>query len=155
MVTNNAFTSTKYHYVKPIINSTQESFIYSTNLRHPIIERIIDYEYVPHNVKLDEETKGNLIYGYNGVGKSSVMKGIGLNLIMAQCGMFVSADKFEFGIFDSLYTRISGNDNLFKGHSSFIIEMNELRTILKKQHLNPLSLGMKSVEALNIFLQML
>ena len=122
LITNNAYTSTKYHYVKPTINSTKGSFIHSTNLRHPIIERIIDYEYVPHNVKLDQETKGNLIYGYNGVGKSSIMKGIGLNLIMAQCGMYVVADEFEYGIFDSLYTRISGNDNLFKGHSSFIIE---------------------------------
>jgi DNA mismatch repair protein MutS len=141
LITNNAYTSTKYHYVKPTINSTQESFIHSTNLRHPIIERIIDYEYVPHNVKLDSDIKGNLIYGYNGVGKSSIMKGIGLNLIMAQCGMYVGADKFEFGIFDSLYTRISGNDNLFKGHSSFIIEMNELRTILKKATSKSLIIG--------------
>ena len=141
MVTNNAYTSTKYHYVKPIIKSDNESFIHSTNLRHPIIERIIDYEYVPHNVKLDEETKGNLIYGYNSCGKSSYMKSIGLNLIMAQCGMYVSADEFEYGIFDSLYTRISGNDNLFKGHSSFIIEMNELRTILKKATPKSLIIG--------------
>lgn len=141
LITNNAYTSTKYHYVKPIIKTESESFIHSTNLRHPIIERIIDYEYVPHNVKLDSQTKGNLIYGYNGVGKSSIMKGIGLNLIMAQCGMYVGADEFEYGIFDSLYTRISGNDNLFKGHSSFIIEMNELRTILKKATTKSLIIG--------------
>ena len=69
------------------------------------------------------------------------MKSIGLNLIMAQCGMYVGADSFEFGIFDSLYTRISGNDNLFKGHSSFIIEMNELRTILKKSTSKSLIIG--------------
>lgn len=141
LITNNAYTSTKYHYVKPIIDKEKESFIYSTNLRHPIIERIIDYEYVPHNVKLDSETKGNLIYGFNSCGKSSYMKSIGLNLIMAQCGMYVCADKFEFNIFDSLYTRISGNDNLFKGHSSFIIEMNELRTILKKANPKSLIIG--------------
>jgi DNA mismatch repair protein MutS len=143
LITNNSYTSSKYHYVKPIIktDTNTESYIHSTNLRHPIIERIIDYEYVPHNVKLDEETKGNLIYGYNGVGKSSIMKGIGLNLILAQCGMYVSADSFEYGVFESLYTRISGNDNLFKGHSSFIIEMNELRTILKKANSKSLIIG--------------
>jgi DNA mismatch repair protein MutS len=141
LVTNNAYTSTKYHYVKPTIKQNQESFIYSTNLRHPIIERIIDYEYVPHNVKLDSDIKGNLIYGFNSCGKSSYMKSVGLNLIMAQCGMYVGADEFEFGIFDSLYTRISGNDNLFKGHSSFIIEMNELRTILKKATPKSLIIG--------------
>jgi len=141
LITNNAYTSTKYHYTKPTINKESDSYIHSTNLRHPIIERIIDYEYVPHNVKLDSETKGNLIYGYNGVGKSSIMKGIGLNLIMAQCGMYVGADSFEYGVFESLYTRISGNDNLFKGHSSFIIEMNELRNILKKANSKSLVIG--------------
>lgn len=141
LITNNAYTSTKYHYVKPIIKSNAESYIHSTNLRHPIIERIIDYEYVPHNVKIDNETKGNLIYGFNSCGKSSYMKSVGLNLILAQCGMFVCADTFEYSIFESLYTRISGNDNLFKGHSSFIIEMNELRTILKKADSKSLIIG--------------
>jgi DNA mismatch repair protein MutS len=171
LITNNAFTSVKYHYTKPILQtpsvssksvssktetkteleseesektektSIGESFIYAKNLRHPIIERIIDYEYVPHDVKLDSETRGNMIYGYNGVGKSSIMKAIGTSLIMAQCGMYVPADSFEYGIFDSLYTRISGNDNLFKGHSSFIIEMNELRTILKKANSKSLVIG--------------
>lgn len=144
LVTNNAYTSNKYHYVKPIINSVEtnsDTYIHSSNLRHPIIERIIDYEYVPHNVKLDEETKGNLIYGFNSCGKSSYMKSVGLNLILAQCGMYVGADSFEYTVFESLYTRISGNDNLFKGHSSFIIEMNELRTILKKANSKSLIIG--------------
>ena len=143
LITNNAYTSSKYHYVKPIIkpDTNNECYIHSTNLRHPIIERIIDYEYVPHNVGLDKETKGNLIYGFNSCGKSSYMKSVGLNLILAQCGMYVGADSFEYGIFESLYTRISGNDNLFKGHSSFIIEMNELRTILKKANSKSLIIG--------------
>lgn len=141
LITNNAYTSNKYHYVKPIINNNEESFIHSTNLRHPIIERIIDYEYVPHNVKLDTNIKGNLIYGFNSCGKSSYMKSIGLNLIMAQCGMYVSADTFEYAIFDSIYTRISGNDNLFKGQSSFVVEMNELQTILNKASTKSLIIG--------------
>jgi DNA mismatch repair protein MutS len=141
LITNNAFTSVKYHYVKPTIISDKESQIYAEEMRHPIIERIIDYEYVPHDVELDNDTNGNLIYGCNAVGKSSYMKAIGLNLIMAQCGLYVAATKFEYGIFDSLYTRISGNDNLFKGHSSFIVEMNELRTILKKANSKTLIIG--------------
>lgn len=141
LITNNAHVSTKYHYVRPIIKTNSESHICAKNLRHPIIERIIDYEYVPHNVLIGDNTKGNLIYGFNSCGKSSYMKSVGLNLILAQCGMYVSADTFEYGIFDSLYTRISGNDNLFKGHSSFIIEMNELRTILKKADSKSLIIG--------------
>jgi len=69
------------------------------------------------------------------------MKAIGISIIMAQCGLYVPAESFEYGIFDSLYTRISGNDNLFKGHSSFQIEMNELRTILKKASNKTLVIG--------------
>jgi len=142
LITNNAFTSVKYHYTRPIINTKKSSsFINCKNLRHPIIERIIDYEYVPHDVILDNDIYGNMIYGVNSCGKTSIMKAVGTSLIMAQCGLYVPADKFEYNIFDSLFTRISGNDNLFKGQSSFIIEMNELRSILKKSNEKTLIIG--------------
>lgn len=143
LITNNCFNCVNYHYTKPILNtqSNTNSFINSTNIRHPIIERIIDYEYVPHNIQLNDQTYGNLLYGVNSSGKSSVMKAVGCALIMAQCGMYVPAESFEYSVFDSLYTRISGNDNLFKGHSSFIIEMNELRTILKRATTKSLIIG--------------
>ncbi len=142
LISNNAYTSTKYHYVKPIISkSNTVSHINAKNLRHPIIERLIDYEYVPHDAVLDNDILGNMIYGVNSAGKSSLMKAIGTSLIMAQCGLFVPADSFEYGIFDSLYTRISGNDNLFKGQSSFIVEMNELRCILKRANEKSLIIG--------------
>ncbi len=142
LICNNAFTSVKYHYTRPVINEDRPtSFIDCKNLRHPIIERIIDYEYVPHDVILDENTNGNMIYGVNSCGKTSIMKAVGTSLIMAQCGLYVPADSFEFNIFDSLYTRISGNDNLFKGQSSFIVEMNELRSILKKSNDKTLIIG--------------
>lgn len=141
LICNNAFTSIKYHYTKPKIISDEKSVIYAKNMRHPIIERIIDYEYVPHNIELNEKTKGNMIYGMNSCGKSSLMKAVGTCLIMAQCGLYVPCESLEYGIFDSLYTRISGNDNLFKGHSSFIVEMNELRSILRKSDSKTLIIG--------------
>ena len=141
LITNNAFTSVKYHYVKPILKTDTDSFVHATNLRHPIIERIIDYEYIPHDVQLDNSIRGNMIYGVNSCGKSSLMKAVGISLIMAQCGLFVPSDTFEYGIFDSIYTRISGGDNLFIGQSSFVIEMNELRTILKKSTPRSLIIG--------------
>jgi hypothetical protein len=69
-VSNNAFTAIKYHYVRPIVNlDYNKSFINASNLRHPIIERIIDYEYVPHDVILDDNNVGNLIMGLNSCGK--------------------------------------------------------------------------------------
>lgn len=141
MISNNAYTSSKYHYTRPQLSITGESYIQATQLRHPIIERIIDYEYTPHDIVLNNETKGHLIYGVNSCGKSSLMKAIGLNLILAQCGMFVAGTGFEYGIFDSLYTRISGNDNLFKAQSSFIVELNEMRTILKNSNSKSLVIG--------------
>ena len=141
LISNSAFTANKFHYCKPVINQNQQSFINAKQLRHPIIERIIDYEYTPHDIKLDQDLFGNLIYGVNSCGKSSLMKAVGLNLIMAQCGLYVPSTNFEYNIFTSLYTRISGNDNLFKGQSSFIVEMNELRCILKRCNKNSLIIG--------------
>ena len=60
---------------------------------------------------------------------------------MAQCGLYVPSENFEYNIFSSIYTRISGNDNLFRGQSSFIVEMNELRSILKRCNQSSLVIG--------------
>ncbi len=141
LISNNAWVSKKYHYTKPKIISEEESIVRAKNLRHPIVERIIDYEYVPNDAYLDNDTRGNMIYGVNSVGKSVNMKSVGISLIMAQSGLYVPAENYEYGIFESLYTRISGSDNLFKGQSSFVVEMNELRTILKKSNSRSLIIG--------------
>lgn len=140
-ITNNAYTSVKYHYTKPKLIENENSTIIAKQIRHPIIERLIDFEYTPHDVNLNEDINGNLIYGVNSSGKSSLMKAVGICLIMAQCGLYIPSEEFEYSIFTSLYTRISGNDNLFKGQSSFIVEMNELRCILKKSNKNSLIIG--------------
>ena len=142
LVTNNAFTSSKYHYCKPTLNSNSEdSFINIKQLRHPIIERLIDYEYVPHDLELNNDIRGMMIYGPNSAGKSAIMKAMGLCVIMAQCGMYVPAEIFEYNVFTALYTRISGGDNLFRGQSSFMVEMAELRTILKKADKRSMIIG--------------
>jgi len=59
------------------------------------------------------------------------MKSVGVNLIMAQAGMFVASDSFEYSPYDKIFTRIPGGDNLFKGQSTFVAEISELRSILK------------------------
>lgn len=142
LIANNAYTAKKYHYIKPILTtSKKESFVSIKQMRHPIIERLIDYEYVPHDFELSDEKRGMMIYGPNSAGKSAIMKALGLCVVMAQCGMYVPASSFEYNIFTALYTRISGGDNLFKGQSSFIVELNELRTILKKANEKSLVLG--------------
>jgi DNA mismatch repair protein MutS len=90
---------------------------------------------------LGQNTKGMLIYGLNSAGKSVLMKAIGINIIMAQAGFFVPARSFIYYPYKSLYTRITGNDNLFRGLSSFSLEIVELNSILKRSTSSTLVIG--------------
>lgn len=130
-------------YCKPKIdNSCENSYINCENLRHPIIEKInTNVQYTPNNVNLGKEEKGILLFGVNAVGKSSYMKSVGISIIMAQSGFYVSAKSFTYKPYKYLFTRISNNDNIFKGQSSFAVEMDELRGILKRTNKNSLVLG--------------
>jgi DNA mismatch repair ATPase MutS len=134
--------SLKKGYTKPIIQEKTYSYIEAKAIRHPIVERIIDYEYIPHDVSIgNQDLKGMLIYGLNSSGKSVLMKSIGLCVIMAQAGMYVPANSFTFSPYYRLMTRITGNDNIFKGLSSFGIEMSEINSILKRSNENTLIIG--------------
>ena len=139
-VLNNVIISQKYHYTKPILIDNNNSFIEAKELRHPIIERNINEEYVPNNVTLDNNNLGMLLYGVNQCGKSSLMKAIGINLIMAQCGLYVPSKIFKYGIFHSLYTRITSDDNLHKNQSSFAVEIYEIKNIIENGNENSLIL---------------
>ena len=119
-----------YNYTKPTINNSNKSFICAKKIRHPLIEIFqTDIPYIPNDVDLNES--GILLYGINSAGKSSYMKSVGVNLIMAQAGMFVASESFEYSPYDKIFTRIPGGDNLFKGQSTFVAEICELRSILK------------------------
>ena len=155
---SNAKTASIYGYSKPIITQQSSSFIHAKDIRHPIIERIqTDIDYVTNDISIGDTTKGVLLFGTNASGKSSLMKALGLNIIMAQSGMFVPSSRFEYSPYHYLFTRINNNDNLFKGHSSFAVEMNELRGILKRADETSLILGdelcsgTESISALAIF----
>jgi len=143
MVKSNAKTAVFYNYKKPTIKHNKaHGFVECKALRHPIIERILDgFEYVPHDISLGNDMKGMLLFGLNACGKSSLMKALGLSIIMAQAGMFVAASEFVFSPYNALYARITGNDNIFKGLSSFALEMTELRSILKRAGPHTLIIG--------------
>jgi DNA mismatch repair protein MutS len=140
---NSAKNAFDYCYKRPIIGTGTAgaaSFIEATNMRHPIIERIQDdFQYVGNNISLNQN--GILLYGINASGKSSFMKAVGLNIIMAQAGMFVAASSFIYYPYHSIFTRISGLDNIYKGMSSFTVEMTELRNILRRCNKNSLVIG--------------
>lgn len=131
-------------YSRPTIDLEREtSYIEATDVRHPIIEKVKDnIKYVANNVILGKDNQyGMLLYGVNAVGKSSYMKSIGLSVIMAQSGCFVPAKSFTYVPYKYLFTRISSSDNIFKGQSTFAVEMSELRGILKRSNEYSLVLG--------------
>ncbi len=134
----------KYNYTKPIINTdSSKSFVICSDIRHPIIELIsTETDYIANDVKIGtEDVLGLLLYGTNMVGKSSYMKSIGISIILAQSGMFVPCSKFEYRPYRDIFTRIPSGDDLFKGKSTFAVEISELRNILKRANENSLVIG--------------
>ena len=131
-----------------------DSFLDVVRLRHPILERIqTQVPYVPHTLCLDSGSGSNsgsdsdsgsvglLLYGMNASGKSSLMKALGLCVLLAQSGFPVPAESCRLSPFSSIFTRILGNDNLWSGLSSFAVEMTEFREILHHADQNSLVLG--------------
>jgi DNA mismatch repair protein MutS len=144
-----SYISKKYNYCKPKIftnqndSTAQKSFVEAKNIRHCLIEHLQTNEYyVTNDITLGNGiTDGVLLFGTNAVGKTSLIRAIGISIIMAQSGLFVPCSEFNFVPYKYIFTRILGNDNLFKGLSTFAVEMSELRTILRCANENSLILG--------------
>jgi len=147
-----------FNYNKPEVIEKNKSFVNFEGLRHPLIEHINTKEiYIANSLDLSTTTNGILLYGTNAVGKTSFIKSVGIAIIMAQAGLYVPASKFCYYPYNSIFTRILGNDNIFKGLSTFAVEMIELRTILQLSNESSLILGdelcsgTESDSALSIF----
>ena len=143
-INSGAQCSIKNAYNMPIINNKYNnvSYIIANNIRHPIIEKIINTKYIGQKVLLGGDNNiGMILYGLNSSGKSSFVKSIGVNIILAQIGYYVAADDFEYYPFNNLYTRIKSNDDIYKGQSTFMIEMIELKNILQRCNNNSLILS--------------
>ncbi len=142
-----AHLATKRGYVRPRVvppRADGGSRFAADGLRHPLIELINTKEtYVANDISLGQEgeERGSLIYGTNAVGKSSLVKAVGMAIVLAQGGFFVPCEDFAFSPFTALYTRILGNDDLFKGLSTFAVEMLELDAILRDGDERSLVLG--------------
>jgi len=131
-------------YYRPELKDADKSFIECKEIRHPIVEKIhTETEYVTNDINLGvfNEKDGILLFGTNACGKSTLMKSIGLNLIMAQAGLFVASKGFVFKPYTQIFTRILNNDNIFRSQSSFAVEIQELKSILKRADKNSLVLG--------------
>jgi len=124
----------------PTYEEGDASTVTAVDMRHPLIEaQQTRTEYIKHTVSLS--SSGWLIYGMNASGKSSLMKALGISILLAQCGSYVPASTFTLVPFTSIFTRILNHDNLWAGLSSFAVEMSELREILKHTGKKSLVLG--------------
>ena len=126
-----AFSAKKYNYVSPKFH--KESSILIQDGRHPVIEQVTfkDHSYVPNTINLNnEENQLMMITGPNMSGKSALLRQTALITVMGQIGSFVPAKSVKMGIVDKIFTRVGASDNISKGSSTFMVEMNESATIL-------------------------
>jgi DNA mismatch repair protein MutS len=127
------------NYTKPEINESDRIEIYDG--RHPVIEELLPAgeKYIPNDTILDPQNDQVLIItGPNMSGKSSYLRQVGLIVLLSQIGSFVPAKKAKIGIVDRIFTRVGAMDNIARGESTFLIEMQESANIMN--NLTPKSL---------------
>ncbi len=131
VLVNFAYIATVNQYAKPTLTTG-----YSLELkgaRHPVIEKQlpIDQPYIANDLSLSTGTQQLImITGPNMSGKSAILRQTALCVILAQMGSFIPASSAEIGIIDKLFTRVGASDNISKGESTFMVEMNETAAII-------------------------
>ena len=126
-----ALVASEYDYVCPEVNEGRSILI--SQGRHPVIERELPatQAYVPNDVSLDPDDNQILIItGPNMSGKSALLRQTALIVLMAQMGAFVPAQKAVIGLTDAVFTRVGASDNISRGESTFMVEMQEAAGIL-------------------------
>ena len=134
--TQNMFFSEQIYNISGIIwlfglQSSQHSFLIRDG-RHPVVERQLrDGRFVPNDMQLDSAgAQIMLITGPTMAGKSTIIRQVGLIVLMGQIGSFVPARSAKIGVVDRIFTRVGASDNLARGESTFMVEMNEAANIL-------------------------
>lgn len=124
-------------YCKPVM--TEDFGVMISNGRHPVVEKMtFSGAFVPNDVDLNHEQKLLLITGPNMGGKSTYLRQTALIVLMAHLGSFVPAQNARIGMVDRIFTRVGASDNLVRGQSTFMVEMQETALIL--EHATPRSL---------------
>lgn len=117
-------------YVRPTLNN--DGICEIVGGRHPVVEKALGGEaFVPNDTFLSDKDRVMIITGPNMAGKSTYMRQVALIVLMAHMGSFVPADSANIPITDRIFTRIGASDDLYGGQSTFMVEMNELSSILK------------------------
>ena len=125
-----AETARLFSYARPILNKTVKLVI--KDGRHPVLDQnLAEEKFVPNDTDLDgERVRLAIITGPNMAGKSTYIRQVALIVLMAQIGSFVPAANAEIGLVDRIFTRVGANDDLSRGQSTFMVEMNETANIV-------------------------
>jgi DNA mismatch repair protein MutS len=125
-----AETARLFHYCRPTLNESLRLVI--KDGRHPVLDQnLADEKFVPNDTDLDGERKRlGIITGPNMAGKSTYIRQVALIVLLAQVGSFVPAASAEIGLVDRIFTRVGANDDLARGQSTFMVEMNETANIV-------------------------
>jgi DNA mismatch repair protein MutS len=116
-------------YVRPGVDDGFDLDLVAS--RHPVLERMMAREsFMPNDVRFTAGERVFLVTGPNMAGKSTILRQIGLCVVLAQLGAFVPADSASIGVIDRLFTRVGASDNLAQGQSTFMVEMSETSAIL-------------------------
>lgn len=123
----------KQGYSKPSVYESPTFEVTIENGRHGLMEHLYpDDLFTPFSCQMDNTKRGQLIYGVNGSGKSTYMKTICLILWFAQCGFWVPVRSMTFTPLRVLFTKFKHMDNLFRKHSTYVMEISELKYILDR-----------------------
>ena len=123
-------TARLFRYCRPALNETLRLVI--KDGRHPVLDQtLVEEKFVPNDTSLDgENLRLAIITGPNMAGKSTYIRQVALIVLMAQIGSFVPAESAEIGLVDRIFTRVGANDDLARGQSTFMVEMNETSNIV-------------------------
>ena len=116
-------------YAKPVL--TDDFALEIVAGRHPVVERMMPRDkFIPNDVRLTDDARLVILTGPNMAGKSTILRQVGLIVLLAQVGSFVPAASATIGVCDRLFTRVGASDNLVRGQSTFMVEMAETSAIL-------------------------
>ena len=125
-----AETARLFHYCRPQLNDSLRLVI--KDGRHPVLDQnLVEEKFVPNDTALDGENQRlAIVTGPNMAGKSTYIRQVALIVLMAQTGSFVPAESAEIGLVDRIFTRVGASDDLARGQSTFMVEMNETANIV-------------------------
>ena len=124
-----AYVAINNHYKCPNLNN--DGIIEIKNGRHPVIESINTKQtFIPNDTYLDNKKFIDIITGPNMAGKSTYMRQVAIIVLLTHMGSFVPADSANICITDRIFTRVGASDDLVRGQSTFLVEMNEVANIL-------------------------